>query len=46
MEMVMERLWLESDIGEYGLVETGHVLVADIVTTCLIQDIAPPPPGG
>lgn len=46
MEMVMERLWLETDIGEYGLVETGHVLVADIVTTCLIQDIAPPPPGG
>jgi D-sedoheptulose 7-phosphate isomerase len=46
MEMVMERLWLETDIGEYGLVETAHVLVADIVTTCLIQDIAPPPPRG
>lgn len=45
-EMVMERLWLETEIGEYGLVETGHALVADIVTTCLIQDIAPPPPGG
>ena len=45
-DMVTERLWLETEIGEYGLVETGHVLLADIVTACLIRDIAPPPPGG
>jgi D-sedoheptulose 7-phosphate isomerase len=45
-DMVTERLWLETEIGEYGLVETGHVLLADIVTTCLIRDVAPPPAGG
>lgn len=36
--MVKEALWLETEIGTYGLVETGHVLLADIITSCLIQD--------
>jgi D-sedoheptulose 7-phosphate isomerase len=36
--MVTECLWLETEIGEYGLVETGHVLLADIITTCFIRD--------
>jgi D-sedoheptulose 7-phosphate isomerase len=45
-EMVTERLWLETEIGDYGVVETGHVLLADIITTCLIRDVVPPPPGG
>ncbi len=36
--MVKEALWLETEIGAYGLVETGHVLLADIITSCLIQD--------
>ena len=36
--MVTESLWLETEIGAYGLVETGHVLMADIITTCFIRD--------
>lgn len=39
-DMVTEALWIESEIGAYGLVESGHALVADIITTCLIQDVA------
>jgi D-sedoheptulose 7-phosphate isomerase len=39
--MVHEAVWVETAIGEYGLVETSHMLVADIVTTCLIRDRAP-----
>jgi D-sedoheptulose 7-phosphate isomerase len=38
-DMVTEVLWTESAIGAYGLVESGHALVADIITTCLIQDM-------
>lgn len=38
--MVTEPLWLETEIGAYGLAETGHVLVADIITTCLLEDRA------
>ena len=37
--MVTEVLWTESEIGAYGLVESGHALVADIITTCLIRDV-------
>jgi D-sedoheptulose 7-phosphate isomerase len=36
-KMVDEALWLETAIGKYGIVETGHVLLADIITTCLIE---------
>lgn len=31
-------LWLPTAVGAYGLVETGHSLLADLVTACLIND--------
>lgn len=37
--MVDEVLWLESSIGLYGPVETGHSVICDIITTCLIRDV-------
>lgn len=33
-----EALWVETEKGAYGLVETAHTALADIVTTCLISD--------
>lgn len=33
---------VRSEVGAYGLVETAHSLVADIVTCCLIEDRAEP----
>jgi D-sedoheptulose 7-phosphate isomerase len=36
---VDEVLWLESNIGSYGPVESGHTVICDILTTCLIRDI-------
>jgi D-sedoheptulose 7-phosphate isomerase len=42
--MVTEALWLPSEIGDYGVVETGHSLVTDIITACLIADV--PDDGG
>ena len=38
-DMVTEVLLIKSEIGAYGLVETAHALVADIITTCLIRDV-------
>lgn len=38
---VDEALWLASEIGEYGPVETGHSLVCDLLTTCLMKDRPP-----
>jgi D-sedoheptulose 7-phosphate isomerase len=38
MGMVDECLWLESAIGVYGPVESGQMVVCDLVTTCLIAD--------
>lgn len=35
---VTEALWLPSSIGDYGVVETGHALLTDLITTCLIAD--------
>ena len=32
-------LWLSTPIGAYGLVETGHSLLCDIVTACLAEDV-------
>lgn len=37
--MVDEALWLESSIGLYGPVETGHSVICDVITTCLIRDV-------
>jgi D-sedoheptulose 7-phosphate isomerase len=34
---VDELLWLESEIGAYGLVESGHSVICDILTTCLVS---------
>ena len=37
-DRVDEALWLESEKGAYGPVETGHSLLCDLLTTCLIRD--------
>jgi D-sedoheptulose 7-phosphate isomerase len=34
-----EFLWLPTEPGRYGLVESGHSVLCDILTTCLIQDV-------
>jgi D-sedoheptulose 7-phosphate isomerase len=36
-EKTDDFVWLPTDMGAYGLAETGHSVVTDIVTTCLIQ---------
>ena len=38
-ELVDDFIWLPTEIGAYGLVETGHSVVTDIITTCLIRDV-------
>ncbi|CAN5778269.1 hypothetical protein BH23CHL7_BH23CHL7_06500 [soil metagenome] len=37
-ERVNECLWLPTEPGAYGLVETGHSLLADLITHCLVHD--------
>lgn len=37
-DKVDELLWIESEPGVYGPVETAHTLIGDILTTCLMQD--------
>jgi D-sedoheptulose 7-phosphate isomerase len=37
-DRVDEHLWLETPIGLYGPVESGHSVLCDILTTCLTQD--------
>jgi D-sedoheptulose 7-phosphate isomerase len=36
--MVDECLWLPTEKGAYGLVESGHALLCHILTTCLMED--------
>lgn len=36
--MVDHCVWIETAVGEYGLVESAHSVVADIITTYLIED--------
>ncbi|MGH7775156.1 MAG: D-sedoheptulose-7-phosphate isomerase [Candidatus Binatia bacterium] len=36
--MVDEFLWLPTEKGAYGLVESGHALLCHILTTCLMQN--------
>jgi D-sedoheptulose 7-phosphate isomerase len=36
--LVDEYLWLPTPVGAYGLVESGHAMLCDIVTTCLMED--------
>jgi len=42
-QRVHEYLWLPTEVGEYGLVESGHSVLCDILTTCLMKDLAVPP---
>jgi D-sedoheptulose 7-phosphate isomerase len=37
-DLVDELLWVESDMGLYGPVETAHVLLCDMLSTCLLDD--------
>jgi D-sedoheptulose 7-phosphate isomerase len=37
-ERVGEYLWLPTEKGAYGPVESGHSVLCDIVTTCLMED--------
>jgi D-sedoheptulose 7-phosphate isomerase len=39
-EMVDHLLWVETEPGQYGPVESAHAVLADILTTCLIRDTA------
>jgi D-sedoheptulose 7-phosphate isomerase len=45
-DRVDEAVLLESKIGTYGPVETGHAVICDILTTCLIQDFVNGSNGG
>jgi len=38
--MLDEYLWIRTDLGAYGLVESAHSIVCDIVTTCLVESTA------
>jgi D-sedoheptulose 7-phosphate isomerase len=40
--LVDEYVLLPTQPGQYGLVESGHSVVCDILTTCLMQDLAVP----
>jgi hypothetical protein len=37
-ERVDELLWVETEPGAYGPVETAHVLLCDMLSTCLVED--------
>jgi D-sedoheptulose 7-phosphate isomerase len=37
-DRVSEYLWLPTEHGAYGLVESGHAVLCDMVTTCLMED--------
>ena len=39
---VDEYLWLPTEPGQYGLVETAHSVLCDILSTCLMKDVAVP----
>jgi D-sedoheptulose 7-phosphate isomerase len=39
-DRVHEHLWLATEQGAYGLVESGHSALCDMVTTCLMEDTA------
>ena len=40
--MVDEFLWLPTEPGQYGLVESAHSVLCDVLTTCLMRDHAVP----
>jgi D-sedoheptulose 7-phosphate isomerase len=37
-DLVDECLWIPTPHGEYGLVESGHSVLCDVLTTCLMRD--------
>lgn len=37
-EKADDFVWLPTEIGAYGLAETGHSVVTDVITTCLIRE--------
>lgn len=39
LKLVDEAFWVPTPQGAYGLVETIHSVVCDIVTSCLIEDV-------
>ena len=39
-DKVDECLWLQTEKGAYGLVESGHALLCHILTDCLAKDLA------
>jgi D-sedoheptulose 7-phosphate isomerase len=39
--LVDDYVWVRTDKGAYGLVESLHAIVFDIVTTCLMRDREP-----
>ena len=41
--MVDESLLIRTEIGAYGLAESAHSVVLDILTTCLVRDLAESP---
>jgi D-sedoheptulose 7-phosphate isomerase len=40
LSVVDEAVWVETAPGVYGPVETAHVLLCDVISTCLIEDRA------
>ena len=40
--LVDECLWIPTESGQYGLVESSHSVLCDILTTCLMRDLAAP----
>jgi D-sedoheptulose 7-phosphate isomerase len=42
LDLVDEAVWVRSARGAYGLVETTHVLLLDLVTSCLVADRVEP----
>jgi D-sedoheptulose 7-phosphate isomerase len=45
-DRVSEYLWLPTERGAYGLVESGHSVLCDMVTTCLMEDTEAAAPVG
>lgn len=44
--MLDEYVWIRTDPGAYGLVESAHSIVCDIVTTCLVESTTGDLPAG
>jgi D-sedoheptulose 7-phosphate isomerase len=40
-DLADECVWLPTDVGDYGIVESGHSVLCDILTTALMKDRLP-----